>query len=66
VQNTRGFSGIPITEDGSMGSKLLGIVTSRDIDFVSKSNWDLKLRDVMMKVSRPALFYFPRSQGRWI
>lgn len=33
-----------------MGSKLLGIVTSRDIDFVSKSNWNMKLRDVMMKV----------------
>ena len=29
-----GFSGVPITEDGHMGSKLLGMVTSRDIDFI--------------------------------
>ncbi len=27
------FSGIPITEDGNLNSKLLGIVTNRDIDF---------------------------------
>jgi len=29
-----GFSGVPITEGGKMGSKLLGIVTNRDIDFI--------------------------------
>ena len=27
------FSGIPITEDGTLNSKLVGIVTNRDIDF---------------------------------
>jgi IMP dehydrogenase len=36
IKNERGFSGIPITETGKMGSKLLGIVTSRDVDFVKK------------------------------
>jgi IMP dehydrogenase len=31
-----GFTGFPVTEDGRMGSKLLGLVTKRDTDFVSE------------------------------
>ena len=40
-----GFAGIPITESGKIGSKLLGIVTNRDIDYVEDRS--TKLRDVM-------------------
>jgi len=29
-----GFTGFPVTEDGKMGSRLLGLVTKRDTDFV--------------------------------
>mmetsp|Transcript_36042 Transcript_36042/g.36723 ORF Transcript_36042/g.36723 Transcript_36042/m.36723 type:complete len:524 (-) Transcript_36042:233-1804(-) len=36
-----GFSGIPVTEDGKMGSKLVGIVTSRDTDFIEDRNTPL-------------------------
>ena len=33
IHEQQGFSGIPITEDGTLQGKLQGIVTNRDIDF---------------------------------
>ena len=35
IKERYGFSGIPITEDGTRNSRLLGIVTNRDIDLES-------------------------------
>eukprot|EP00598_Pedospumella_elongata_P002662 CAMPEP_0184966966 /NCGR_PEP_ID=MMETSP1098-20130426/497_1 /TAXON_ID=89044 /ORGANISM="Spumella elongata, Strain CCAP 955/1" /LENGTH=507 /DNA_ID=CAMNT_0027488351 /DNA_START=27 /DNA_END=1550 /DNA_ORIENTATION=+ len=40
-----GYSGIPITSDGKMGSKLVGIVCYRDIDYIEDRS--TKLKDVM-------------------
>jgi IMP dehydrogenase len=40
-----GFSGFPITVDGKLGSKLVGIVTNRDIDYIEDRS--MKLREVM-------------------
>ena len=54
IKDTYGFSGIPITEDGTLKSRLVGIVTRRDIDFeVDKTK---KLKDVMVTqlVTAPA------------
>lgn len=45
VKLTQGFSGIPITVDGKLGSKLLGIVSRRDVDLVEDKT--TKLKDVM-------------------
>jgi len=42
-----GFMGIPITENGAMYSRLLGIVTNRDIEFIRDPN--TKLGDVMTR-----------------
>ncbi|HHT9129430.1 MAG TPA: IMP dehydrogenase, partial [Candidatus Brocadiaceae bacterium] len=54
LKETYGFSGIPITEDGTLNSKLIGIVTKRDIDFErDRTN---KLKEVMTSqlVTAPA------------
>ena len=40
-----GYSGIPITVDGKLGSKLVGIVTNRDVDYIEDRT--IKLKDVM-------------------
>lgn len=45
IKDKFGFSGIPITEDGSFNGKLIGIVTNRDIDF--EPNRKVKLGSVM-------------------
>lgn len=40
-----GFSGVPITDNGEIGGVLVGIVTSRDVDFIEDRT--IKLKDVM-------------------
>lgn len=53
VKKENGFCGVPITEDGKLGGKLLGMVTSRDFDFLKgvDSYLNMKLENVMTKVA---------------
>jgi IMP dehydrogenase len=46
IHDKYGFSSVPITDTGKVGGKLLGLVTSRDTDFL-KNRSQTKLRDVM-------------------
>lgn len=52
VKAKHGFSGVPITESGKLGSRLVGIVTSKDIDFIEDlaSQQTEKLEGVMTKL----------------
>ncbi|EAW55405.1 hCG37294, isoform CRA_b [Homo sapiens] len=43
-----GFSGIPMTETDIMGSKLVGIITSADINFLAEKDHNTLLSEVMM------------------
>ena len=47
IKEKLNFSGFPITVDGNMGSKLLGLVCNRDIDFIDDYNTPLK--EIMTK-----------------
>jgi len=45
IKEKHGFSSIPITEDGTRNTKLIGIVTGRDIDF--EPNRERPLKEMM-------------------
>ncbi len=61
IRERDGFSGIPITEDGTLETRLVGIVTSRDIDF--ESNRDRPLREMMVTdlITAPEGVSLPRA-----
>lgn len=46
VKHEKGFSGVPITQNGKLGGKLVGIVSMRDVEAIDDRS--LKLKDVMV------------------
>ncbi|CAB3235818.1 unnamed protein product [Arctia plantaginis] len=49
AKRKNGFTGYPITENGKLGGRLIGIVTSRDIDF-REGDPQLSLKEVMTPI----------------
>jgi IMP dehydrogenase len=45
-----GFSGIPVTNTGKMGAKLVGLVTQRDVDFLMRDERSTPVSEVMTKL----------------
>jgi len=49
IKKKFGFTGTPVTDNGEVNGKLLGLVTSRDIDFIKVNRYDsTKIEDVMV------------------
>jgi len=58
VNNRYGFFSVPITEDGTLNSKLVGIVTHRDVRY--RQDMETKLKEVM--TSREKLIVAKKSE----
>jgi len=52
VRAKSGFKSFPVTTDGNMGSKLLGIVTKRDTNFAEDKGKRILVKDIMTKSDR--------------
>ena len=50
VNDKHGFFSVPITEDGTLNSKLVGIVTHRDVRY--RRDMEIKLKEVMTPVEK--------------
>jgi IMP dehydrogenase len=48
IQEKHGFSGFPVTENGRIGSKLVGFVSQRDFDFIQNET-TMRVKDIMTK-----------------
>lgn len=53
IKKKYGFTGTPVTSTGAVGGKLLGLVTSRDVDFIKRENYSsTKIAEVMVPRDR--------------
>jgi len=50
LRASTGFTGFPVTEDGQMGSRLLGLVTKRDTDFQKPGATGIRVSSIMTKM----------------
>lgn len=50
---SHGFSGFPVTESGRKGSRLIGLITGRDIDFIGPAEMSRTVEEVLFLLSYP-------------
>ena len=61
AQEARGYGSVAVTDTGALGGKLLGLVTTRDYDFVSDLSTPLRVvmtRDLRTANAGQRLFFF--------
>ena len=59
LREDKNISGVPLTVDGKIGSKLVGLVSNRDTDFIMDRT--MKLADIMTPVDRLVTGPYPIS-----
>lgn len=59
LQKKRKISGVPLTVDGKLGSKLIGLVSNRDTDFLNSESRNKKLSEVMTPLDRIVIGKYP-------
>jgi len=47
AKSSFGFSGIPVTDTGEIGGRLVGLVTQRDVDFLTEEEQSLRISEVL-------------------
>lgn len=59
LRNTKKISGVPVTIDGRMGSKLVGLISNRDTDFLADRS--MKIGDLMTPIEKLVTGLYPLS-----
>lgn len=59
LRDDKKISGVPLTVDGKIGSKLVGLVSNRDTDFIEDRT--MKLADIMTPINRLVTGRYPIS-----
>jgi IMP dehydrogenase len=57
LRDAKKISGVPVTVDGKMGSRLVGLVSNRDTDFIE--NRSIKLSEVMTPLDQLVVGKYP-------
>jgi len=59
LRSSRRISGVPVTVDGKMGSRLVGLISNRDTDFLDNRN--LKISELMTPLEKLVTGKYPIS-----
>lgn len=59
IRSQKKISGVPVTEDGKIGSKLVGLISNRDTDFLEDRS--IKISELMTPLNKLVVGKYPIS-----